>query len=128
MPRRRPTHLLRLAATFAVALGVAGCTTPSFPVPPPEPDAIVFTVGDGSATFSADPIMVWANATVTVFDETSGYGVIVPALDDGSVPETDPFIGQDGDRVVVTYELPEQVASMCLILHDGRSSPAFRCE
>ncbi len=127
MPRR--LAFIAVALAVAVAFG-AGCTTPSFPVPPPEPEAMSFnlSVETGTATFTADPRVDWAGAIVTVFDETSGHGVIVPAADDGSVPETPPFVAQDGDHVIVTYELPDQAASLCLILHDGRSSQDFRCQ
>jgi hypothetical protein len=120
--RRAPIVLLLL-----VALG--GCVTPSFPVPPPEPEAIVFSLDPvaGMATFRADPEPEWAFARVTITDTTSGYGVIVPAEANGEVLETPPFRAEDGDLILIEYELDDQAGGLCLILHDGRSSSEFRC-
>ncbi len=119
----------RLASLVALALALAGCVVPSVPVPPPEPSAISFDLrDDGTATMSADPDSRWANALVYVLNADVGEGIIVTSEPDGSVPETPPFPGVDGDTIRIRYETDENVGSVCLFLHQGRSSDAAECK
>jgi hypothetical protein len=105
------------------------CITPSLPVPPPEPAFLSFAVDavNGQARFHADALPDWSGAKVSVFDESTGHGVIVVANPDGSVSETPPFAAHDGDRVTVVYEIHDQSAGRCLILHDGRARSDYLC-
>ena len=118
-----------LSCAFVIAL--AGCTTPSFPVPPPEPDAVSFALNDatGEATFMADAPddNRWAFARVSVFNLDASDGVITVADENGAVAETRPFIGVDGDRIEITYEIDIQISKLCLFLHEGRASEADDC-
>jgi hypothetical protein len=122
--------MLRTALATCLVLTASACVTPSLPVPPPEPGLLAFHLdtSSGQATYHAAADPDWANAKVSVYDEHSGRGVITTANPDGSVSETPPFPAGDGDRVLVLYELPDQSAGHCLILHDGPSRPDFLCQ
>jgi hypothetical protein len=119
------------SSVFALAVGVSlfSCTTPSVPIPPPEPGNISFSVDidAGQASFSYRPAPSFANAIVYVFNRDAGVGVITMAEDDGSVAPTQPFAAMDGDEVLVTFELEDQLASTCVVLREGQSSSANEC-
>lgn len=120
----------RLAlALLAAAVLAAGCITPSIPLPPPDASAMTFTLdaSAGTAFFQADRQVDWGDAKVSVYDEDSGYGVIVRANPDGSVDPTPSFIAREGDRVFVSYEVDDQAAGLCLVLHHGRASDGWSC-
>jgi hypothetical protein len=124
-------HALRAAARAAAAallVGVAGCVTPSVPIPPPEPERIAFALDAdaGTATFSYGR-SVYQGAVVYVFNRDRGVGVITTAESDGSVAPTAPFAAADGDDVVVTFDRDDQLAAVCVTLHDGPSSSAYEC-
>lgn len=124
-------RLLLLVAGLALAGALmAACTTPSVPIPPPEPERMSFQVDvqGGSAQFAYEPAASYANAVVYVFNRDQGQGVITTAGDDGSVAPTAPFPAAEGDNVVVSFELEDQIASTCVILRDGQSSSAFECD
>ena len=57
-----------------------------------------------------------------------GAGVIVTAGTDGAVPWTPPFPGQDGDRILLTLHLLDGQEVICVVLHEGPVSPAYRCD
>jgi hypothetical protein len=111
-------------------LAVAGCLTPSVPIPPPEPEKMAFDLDleAGTARYSFAPDASYGKAVVYVFNRDRGRGVITTANDDGSVDPTEPFVAADGDEIVVTFELEAQVASTCVVLHDGPSSSAYECD
>lgn len=120
----------RLASLVTLALALAGCAVPSVPVPPPEPNAMIFELRDDStATFRADATdSRWGSALVYVLNADVGMGVIVTAEPDGSVSETPPFPGVDGDTMRIRYETNDNVGSRCVFLHQGRSSDAAECK
>lgn len=135
MRRRRQT------AAFLFAL-VAGCFTPTVPVPPPDSQSVTFrltnqvcdpmdTLCDPTATvttYKADPNENWPNSWVVVRCERTGKGAVTRSQADGSVAETEPFLCADGDRVLIAYEDDGgDTAGLCLILHEGRSNDNFRC-
>ena len=118
---------LLVALTLAV---LSSCNTPSVPIPPPEPERMLFAYNaeDAQASFTFDPSPSYAQATVYVFNRSQGIGVIETARDDGSVGPTRPFDADLGDRIIITFELEIQLASTCVELRDGRSSSALECE
>jgi hypothetical protein len=124
-PLRAPVAFALLAAVL-----LAGCVTPSVPIPPPKPEAMTFEVDFdlGSARFAYQPDPSYAFAIVYVFNRDAGRGVITTANADGSVSPTDPFPAEIGDAVIVTFELEQQLASTCVRLQDGPSSSALRCD
>jgi hypothetical protein len=120
----------RMASLVALALTFAGCAVPSVPVPPPEPNAMIFDLrDDGTATYRADATDTrWGSSIVYVLNADVGIGVIVTAESDGSVAETPPFPGVDGDVIRIRYETADDVGSQCVFLHQGRSSDAAKCK
>ncbi len=108
MSTRRTLLSLALALLLGACLG-----SPTVPIPPPDPQRMVFdldTTG-GTAVFTYDGDTSYANAVVYVFNRDQGVGVITTAEADGSVAPTDPFAGNAGDNVVVTFELDSQLGS-----------------
>lgn len=112
-----------------LALSMADCFTPSVPIPPPEPEKMAFEVSfeTGTAQFTYEANPSYESAIVYVFNRDKGEGVITTARPDGSVPPTDPFPADEGDQVVVTFEVESQLASTCVELHPGRSSSEYEC-
>jgi hypothetical protein len=100
---------------------VAGCVTPSIPIPPPDPEAMEFALDTdvGEATFSYPPNANYADAIVYVYNRDEEMGVIVRARVDGSVGPTPPFPALIGDRIAVTIEAEVQVVSTCVTLREG---------
>jgi hypothetical protein len=122
---RCPTQLL-----LAAALAVAGCVTPSIPIPPPSPENMTFEVDDtgGSASFEYGPDASYASATVYVFNRTRGVGVIDTARENGSVGPTAPFPGVTDDEIVVTFERDGELGATCVRLAAGPSSSGRECD
>lgn len=122
---RRP--LLVLLAVLGLSAG--GCITPSIPIPPPSPEAMVFEVDvdTGAATFSYPPTDIYAGAIVYVFNRTAGVGVIDTARDDGGVGPTAPFPAALDDEIAVTFETEDQVVSTCVVLQDGGAVGSSYC-
>jgi hypothetical protein len=118
-----------LASALALAV-VAGCVTPSVPVPPPEAESITFALDAdaGTVQFSYGPSPDFPGAIVYVFNRDRGVGVITTAEDDGSVAPTDPFAATAGDDILVTFDLDFQLTSICVEVADGPSSPARECD
>ncbi len=106
---------------------VGSCVTPSIPIPPPDPEKMVFGVDTtgGTSTFRYPPEQNYADAIVYVFNRTVGEGVITTAHGDGSVAETPAFPAHYGDEVNVTFEAAAQVASTCVVLR--ASGPIANC-
>lgn len=124
-----PSRLSALLGALSAAL-VINCATPSVPIPPPAPEHMTFAVDFdlGAATFEYRAFSSYGGAVVYVFNRDAGAGVIATADADGAVGPTDPFPAVEGDEVVVTFELENQFASTCVVLQDGQSSPANRCD
>jgi hypothetical protein len=109
------------SVVLAVALWFAGCFTPSIPIPPPNPEAMTFSVDLtlGQATFAYGADESYVDATVYVYNRTQGRGVIDTARPDGSVGPTAPFPAAVGDQIQVTFEADTEVASVCVLLREG---------
>lgn len=123
---------LGLLALLWLLLGLAGCITPSIPIPPPDPEQMTFEVQvevgvAGSARFAYSASGAYDGATVYVFNRAKGTGVIDTAREDGSVGPTLPFPAELGDQVVVTFEREQQTVSTCVVLRQGRQSSADIC-
>ena len=123
----------RAILTLILALSLTGltsCLTPSVPIPPPEPEYMVFTHDpvNGEASFTFDPAPTFANAIVYIFNRDQGVGIIETAAADGSVGPTRTFSAELDDRIVVTFDIGVQLAATCVRLQDGRSSSALECD
>lgn len=122
--------MLRLASLSLLAAALAGgCNTPSVPIPPPNPESISFEVdvGAGAATFAYDSNPDYGDAVVYVFNRDLGVGVIDTARADGSVGPTAPFAAELDNEIVITFELDESAASVCVRLQDGQSNSGLEC-
>jgi len=108
---------------LAVLVVLAGCVTPSIPIPPPDPAKMTFHVeGTGSAstaTFSYAHDDQYVDAVVYVFNRDVGQGVIQSANPDGSIGPTQPFPAKIGDRVEVSVQRVDQTESTCVRVKDG---------
>ncbi len=119
----------RLLAVVALCVALAGCITPSIPIPPPEPTEMTFAVDatGGFATFSYAAEPNYSNAVVYVFNRNAGTGIIATARADGSVGPTAPFPAQLGDNVAITFETDEVSVTSCVVVRDGSPSPVEYC-
>lgn len=140
-------RVLAAALLAALLAALGSCVTPSVPVPPPSPEAMSFALEEVScapgpddpecdatsstrsvATFSAIAISGWQGAWVVIRNQRNGRGVVGLAEADGSVAGLT-FDAQDGDDVLIGYESVDGItAGLCLTVHDGASSSAFRCD
>ena len=117
----------RLALLGVIAL--AGCVTPSIPIPPPDPAKMMFAVDttNGLATFAYAPTDVYIGSVAFVYNRDKGVGVIENAHDDGSVGPTAPVAAAIGDQIVVTFQREDQSVSTCIRLRDGVQDPTVSC-
>src|SRR5690606_14639456 len=122
---------LLVIAALAIGLGtLAGCVTPSIPIPPPDPARMTFTVTDGpdaTATFEYPAEANYSGATVYVYNPVQGVGTIGQARPDGRVGPTRPVAAQIGDEIVVSFQLEDQMASRCIRLRNGAQDPNAYC-
>lgn len=118
-----------VALVLAVLVGLAGCITPSIPIPPPEPANMAFAldVEAGVSTFRYGPEPNYAHAVVYVYNRTQRSGIITAARADGSVGPTAPFPAAAGDNVAVTFETFESVVSTCVVVREGQPSIGEYC-
>ena len=107
---------MRRLLVFAV---VAGCVTPSIPIPPPDPARMSFHLTAGQATFSYAADDRYVNSTVYVFNTVRGLGVIQSANPDGSLGPTQPFPAMEGDQVIVSIQRTDQTESVCVRVREG---------
>lgn len=121
------------SAIFVAALvggAIAGCITPSVPVPPPSAEAQSFAIdgASGTATYQGSLGSDWTNSWVVVLVERTGDGVVARSDATGVVAPTDPFLAVEGDIVNIEYERDDgERAALCLILHPGPSSSNYEC-
>jgi len=109
----------RLACLVLLA-GLAGCVTPSIPIPPPDPERMTFAVDTtgGTATFSYGPELNYADAIVYIYNRDRGAGIITTARGDGSVGPTQPFAAAVGENLSITFETDDAVVSSCVMIRD----------
>jgi hypothetical protein len=119
-----------LVSVILLTGAVAACYAPSVPVPPPGPESMTFTLEaeTGMARYQANLGTDWANAWVTVYDDTSGKGVIDRSDATGHVGPTTPWQAHEGDQVRIQFDRDDGPESgVCLILHNGPSSTSYEC-
>jgi hypothetical protein len=115
-------HLVVIAL---VAVGLAGCVTPSIPIPPPDPGLMTFAVTsnpDGSITSASlhyPPTDIYKGGLVYVFNRSLGRGIIETVNTDGSIGPTQPIDASSGHALVITVENDDQTVSTCITLLDG---------
>lgn len=122
---------LGLMLALALGLGLGGCVTPSIPIPPPDPSAMMFAltgdVGSTTATFEYPPNVNYIDTVVFVYNRNKGVGIIENARADGSVGPTAPVRADLGDEMVVSFQRDDQTVSTCIRLREGAQSPTDYC-
>jgi hypothetical protein len=106
---------------------VAGCVTPSIPIPPPDPAKMTFHLSGGQATFTYAHDDLYVGATAYVFNSVRGLGVIQTANPDGSIGPTQPFPAMVGDTVIVSIQRVDQTESKCVRVKDGQPDAFDPC-
>ena len=115
-------RLASLAVAFGLATGLAGCVTPSIPIPPPDPSLMTFGVTsdpDGtitSASLEYPPTDIYKGGLVYVFNRSLGHGIIEAVNADGSIGPTTPVPATSGHALVITVENDDQTVSTCVSL------------
>lgn len=122
---------MRRAFGLVLVLGLAGCVTPSIPIPPPEPALMTFTVtveGDLSTASFAYPAKAdYADAVVYLYNRDQGLGIIERARPDGSVGPTRPVPARLDEQIIVSFQLEDQTVSRCIRLREGTQDPNNYC-
>jgi hypothetical protein len=111
---------------------LAGCISPSIPIPPPDPTEMTFnvtTVGAATTAVLTYPATsAYIGGTAYVFDTSTGQGVFQRANADGSIGPTLPLPAALGDAVVVSVTgTDQQTASTCVVLQQGAQNPNAQC-
>ncbi len=121
---------MRRLALIAL-IGLAGCVTPSIPIPPPDPAKMSFEItpidNDTQASFSYAPEINYVGAIVFVYNRDRGVGIIENAHDDGSVGPTVPLAAAVGEEIVISFQRDDQTASKCIRLREGQQSATDFC-
>src|SRR5580658_8157096 len=98
---------MRLRVILFIGGLLAGCVSPSIPIPPPDPAMMDFQIsgsGTTEATFEYPPDASYVDGVVYVFDQNLGDGVIEAASPTGAFKQTQPFAATIGDQVIVTIQ------------------------
>lgn len=109
-------------------LGLAGCVTPSIPIPPPDPALMTFTVmtdNQGvitSASLEYPPTVSYQGGVAYVYNRDRGLGVIQVVNANGSIGPTPAVAASAGDQLVISVENDEQTVSTCVLLREGMPS------
>jgi hypothetical protein len=123
---------MRCLATIAVLVGLAGCVTPSIPIPPPDPAKMTFHLSivdtKSVAVFQYGPDQSYIGGVAYVYNLTKGNGVIQNCNPDGSVGPTLPFPAEAGNQVEVSVQTGTQTQSTCIVLREGSPDPTQYCQ
>lgn len=115
-----PGFMRRLA--LIALFGLAGCVTPSIPIPPPDPTAMEFTVtrDDTGAITSASlyypPTENYCGGVAYVFNRTLGVGIIETVKTTCAIGPTPAVAARADDELVISIENDEQTVSTCVVL------------
>jgi hypothetical protein len=117
---------------FGLVLALAGCITPSIPIPPPDPALMTFMlqgdVGNHSASFTYPANANYSDSVVFVYNRDRGTGIIEDARPDGSVGPTVPVRAELGDQIVVSFQREDQSSSRCIRLREGAQNGLDYCD
>lgn len=118
---------MRRIALIAL-LGLAGCVTPSIPIPPPDPALMTFAVTTDaqgaitSASLTYPPTISYVGGVAYVYNRTIGVGVIQAVNANGSIGPTPAVNATENDQLVISVENDEQTVSTCVQLRAGGST------
>ena len=117
-----------LRSILVALVAASACVTPSVPIPPPDVAKMTVEIDaeQGTVQFAYAPDPSYGGAVVYLFNESIGEGIITTARDDGSVGPTEPFAAAINDRLIVTFEIDEQLSSRCVLV--GETQPLIECD
>ncbi len=122
---------MRRALLHLVVASLAGCITPSIPIPPPDPELMTFVVtGDGpssSATFTYPASINYESSILYVYNRDRGVGIIEATRPDGSVGPTPPVSAGLGNQIIVSFQRGDLSVSTCIRLRNGQQSATDYC-
>jgi hypothetical protein len=124
---------MRLVAVMSCfgLLGLAGCVTPSIPIPPPDPSMMTFhitTVGTNATAVLTYPATdAYRGGVAFVYNRNLGAGIIQRCNTDGSIGPTQPTTAKAGDEMVVSVQVGDQTESTCIVLQEGVQNPTAYC-
>ena len=117
---------------LVVLLVLAGCVTPSIPIPPPDPAKMTFQITvtgtDSSAVFNYPPTTDYKGGIAYLYNQNLGAGIIQNCNNDGSIGPTAPMRATAGDQIVVSVQVGQQTDSSCIVLRDGAQDPTTYCQ
>jgi hypothetical protein len=118
------------ALSVIATLALAGCITPTIPIPPPDPTEMMghFTVVDGISTVSISypSDHNYCGGVAYLYDRTLQSGTIKAVNGDCSVgPLVMP--ANANDPADFTVQLGQQTVSTCVRLQEGPQSPFNYC-
>ena len=121
---------MRRLAVIVAVVGLAGCVTPSIPIPPPDPSAMTVQLSavDGTAVMQYPPTNAYEGGTAYVFNRAKGVGVIQQCAPDGSIGPTLAFPAAAGDNVILSVEVGSETVSTCVVLREGTQDPTSYCQ
>jgi hypothetical protein len=116
--------------TVVLGLGLAGCVTPSIPIPPPDPARMTFEVTTDpmgaitAARFSYPAEENYKGGVVYVYNRTTGEGVIKAVNADGSIGPTQSLAATLNNQIQITVENADQTQTVgtCVLLKEGAPS------
>jgi hypothetical protein len=115
---------MRLLAAI-VLVGLAGCVTPSIPIPPPDPSALelMVTRDDSGEITSASlyypPTQNYCGGVAYVFNRQLGVGIIETVKSSCAIGPTMPVTARANDELVISVENDDQTVSTCFVLTAG---------
>ena len=110
---------------------VAGCVTPSIPIPPPDPtrENMHFTVVGSTSTvqFNYPYDTHYIGGLAYLYDRTLQHGVIQPVNADGTTGPIE-MRGAAGDQIVFSISVDQQTESTCVVAQEGNQDPNAYCQ
>jgi hypothetical protein len=120
----------RVLVSLVVAC-LAGCITPSIPIPPPDPELMLFEVtGDGAAstaTFEYPANINYESSILYIYNRDRAVGIIEATRPDGSVGPTRPVSAGLGNQIIVSFQREDLAVSTCIRLRNGPQSATDYC-
>jgi hypothetical protein len=121
----------RLVVIGLLGLAIAGCITPSIPIPPPDPSKMDFTITvqdtNSFASLTYPPDHNYAGGTVYVFNHNTGMGVFQDVNADNSIGPTQLLKAAVGNQIEVTVQAAAETVSRCIVLRAGTQDPNTYC-
>src|SRR5205823_14978928 len=94
---------------LVVLIVLAGCVTPSIPIPPPEPSKMDFHLSatgvDSTAVFNYRPTSQYKGGIAYLYNQTVGLGIIQNCNADGSIGPTVPMKAKLADQIIVSVQV-----------------------